>query len=347
MNCFICDKKINDRDVKHIYYCAKVNKLRLSKDEIRYKYICYNAGVDFTKELLEYCYVDLEWSLPDFKREYKLAYKQTTFLLSYFSIKKRGVKEANASVSRLKKYRKTCKDRYGVDNVSKLEDVKEKKKETFFENYGVDNIWKSKDYYEWLHEYMKDEYGSKSLPNRFGNMQKYWDKKSTEEKRKHMKPANKAYVEYWNNLSDEQKNIIIRKRCRNLHLNPSFTSKLETRCSSILTKMSLSYVYQFWINRKSYDFRINKTNIIIEVQGDYWHANPKLYREDDIISYPEGFKKAKEIWKRDKKKENEARRYGYIVIYLWESDFLSCNDEELSKFIERKIKDEVMQNKIN
>lgn len=344
MKCFICKEEINPQNGRHIYHCSKKNNINLSKDEIKYKQICYESGVKFTKDLMVYHYEDLGWSLPDFKKKYSLGYKQTQFLLSYFDIVKRGIAKANASGKRSQKYRNTCRKKYGVENISQLDYIKEKKKKTFIEHYGVDNIWKCKDYYQWLHTYMVEEYGKKSLPNRFGNMQKYWDGRTKKEKQEHMKPANNAFIEYWGGLTDEQKNIIIQKRCRHLQGSPVFTSKLETRLCGILNSLCLRYTYQFWINRRSYDFRINNTKLLIEVQGDYWHANPYRYKKDDLIHYPDGWKKASEIWDRDRKKQKNAEKYSYKIIYIWEKQIKDSNDKELSLSVESAINKAIIPN---
>ena len=340
MKCFICEKEINSKDRKHIYFCARQNKLNLNKNEIRYRQICYQTGFDITREFMTYHYLQLGYSLPDFKEKYKINYAQTPFLLDFFNIKRRGSKEAMTSINRLSKYKSTCKKKYGVENVSQLKLIKEKKKKTFMTHFGVDNIWKSKEYYGWLHDHMMEKYGKKSLPNRYGNMQKYWDGRTVEEKKEHMKPANIAYQKYWQALTDEQQNIIIQKRGRDIRLNPRFTSKLETRCCAILNNLCLSYIHQFWINRKSYDFKISHTHLIIEVQGDYWHASPEIYKANDIINYPEGYKKASEIWAKDEKKRKNAEKYNYKIIYVWESEFRKNNDIGLSKIIEGRLKSE-------
>jgi len=336
MRCFICDKQINDKNNGHIYFCAKKSKLNLNKVDIRFKQICYEKNIIFTKELLIDHYIKLKWSLPDFKKKYNLAYKQTQFLLDYFKIKKRDSKEANGSKVKQLKYKNTCKGKYGVTNVSQSEEVKEKKKETFIKNYGVDNIWKSKEYYEWFHSHMLAKYGKKSLSNRYGNLQIYWNGRTKAQKKQHMEPAHKGYRKYWAALTDEQKNEIIRKRCKKISY--PFTSKLETRISAILTFLNIPYQWQFWINRKSYDFRISKTKIIIEVNGDYWHANPNLYKSDDIINYPDGRKKASEIWGRDDKKRQNAEKYGYQILYIWESELNKIDDVDIEEFIVEKIR---------
>lgn len=62
---------------------------------------------------------------------------------------------------------------------------------------------------------------------------------------------------------------------------------------------------------KFYDFRIVGHNILIEVNGDYWHANPQIYKPDDIVYRPFNKKreqlrwapKAKDIWKIDEFKK--------------------------------------------
>ena len=45
----------------------------------------------------------------------------------------------------IKEIYENIKNKYGVDNPSKLENVKEKKKNTFIKHYGVDNYFKTKE----------------------------------------------------------------------------------------------------------------------------------------------------------------------------------------------------------
>jgi len=52
---------------------------------------------------------------------------------------------------------------------------------------------------------------------------------------------------------------------------------------------------------RSYDFKFS--NIILELNGDYFHANPKFYKEDDIIRIRKVDYTAKDIWQSDNKKE--------------------------------------------
>ena len=52
-----------------------------------------------------------------------------------------------------------------------------------------------------------------------------------------------------------------------------------------------------------YDFVITSpVKAVIEFNGDFWHANPKIYGADDIVKIPKNNKKASEIWEYEKQK---------------------------------------------
>jgi hypothetical protein len=75
-------------------------------------------------------------------------------------------------------------------------------------------------------------------------------------------------------------------------------NKLENFVSNILDENNIKYTHQFFLNKdgicKSYDFKIKDTNILLEVDGDYWHGGPSLdkhfYKLDEVKDNDE-FKK--------------------------------------------------------
>ena len=71
---------------------------------------------------------------------------------------------------------------------------------------------------------------------------------------------------------------------------------------------------------------------MIEVNGDYWHANPKFYSNNDVFFFRNG-KTSEEIWNKDLKKLELAIRSGYNVLTLWESDLNSMDDNEIKTTI--------------
>lgn len=92
-------------------------------------------------------------------------------------------------------------------------------------------------------------------------------------------------------------------------------NKLERIVADMLDRNNIKYHFQFFIieNKicKSYDFKIKRKPIIIEVDGDFWHGNPKLKKH---------WKDVKKVKKNDKLKEKIAKNRGYEVIRLWERD---------------------------
>ena len=97
------------------------------------------------------------------------------------------------------------------------------------------------------------------------------------------------------------------------------TSKLEERFArEFLDKLGIPYQYQFkatGINR-FFDFRVfpELKGPIIEVNGTYWHADPRIYEEKDLNKTQKWDKKIDEL------KAKWCRRNGIPLIYVWEKD---------------------------
>ena len=70
-----------------------------------------------------------------------------------------------------------------------------------------------------------------------------------------------------------------------------------------------------------YDALLEDVGIIVEFQGDYWHANPQRYPAHFMIGREKGgYRSAQAIWARDATKAAAATRSGYRVVFVWESD---------------------------
>jgi G:T-mismatch repair DNA endonuclease (very short patch repair protein) len=115
------------------------------------------------------------------------------------------------------------------------------------------------------------------------------------------------------------------KKALKIVQKPSTEKKIE----AILQELGKSYSTQFVLNntdmkdqRKNfiYDFLIPDTKVIIEVNGDFFHANPNIYCENDEIPLPSGKCKAKYIWEKDKRKIDFAIYKGYSVVVVWEHE---------------------------
>ena len=67
------------------------------------------------------------------------------------------------------------------------------------------------------------------------------------------------------------------------------------------------------------DFYIPSLNLIIEVDGNFWHCNPKKYPKDYF--HPVLKKYSYEIWNKDKSRDEEVIKLGYKVLRFWEGEF--------------------------
>lgn len=70
-----------------------------------------------------------------------------------------------------------------------------------------------------------------------------------------------------------------------------------------------------------YDFTDVDNKLIIEYNGDMYHANPKIYEADDN---PHPFRKdvrADEIWEKDKEKIKTVEEIGFKVLVIWDSEY--------------------------
>lgn len=90
-------------------------------------------------------------------------------------------------------------------------------------------------------------------------------------------------------------------------------SSAEILCRNLLSSLNLEFKTEVRIKNFYIDFMID--NVCIEVQGDYWHCNPKIY------STPVSNVQKRTI-EKDARKKDYLESLGYTVIYLWEYDLI-------------------------
>ena len=83
-------------------------------------------------------------------------------------------------------------------------------------------------------------------------------------------------------------------------------------------------------NNYLYDFVDIKNKKIIEFQGDLYHANPKLYTNENYIHPYDINIKAIDIWNKDLEKKKIAEKYGFEVLYIWEFDYINDKENQLN-----------------
>ena len=130
------------------------------------------------------------------------------------------------------------------------------------------------------------------------------------------------------------------RRLKNVFLRYSKISKMFfDKIQDKLPDIDLYYGNdEKWIRKnknKGYfiDMVIGETNKIIEFNGDFFHANPKLYHEKSLINISKDKKLyAKDIWIKDKEKIDFLSKE-YDVYIVWENDVKNNIDEEINKCV--------------
>ena len=111
------------------------------------------------------------------------------------------------------------------------------------------------------------------------------------------------------------------------------TSKLEERfAKNFLDKLGLNYIYQYkMVSIGRYlDFMLTDYHVAIEIDGDYWHGNPKLYEEKDLNKTQKWSKKVDEM------KNKWCSRNGVPLIRIWEKD-INEHPENVLTFLKEKL----------
>ena len=115
---------------------------------------------------------------------------------------------------------------------------------------------------------------------------------------------------------------------------PFFDTKIEKIMANELLRRKIPFVKQFsFENKFVVDFAIPFLKIVIECDGDYWHAKPRVY-SSKILTFHQ-----KKNLQRDLIKDNFLSKRGWIVLRFFESDILK-NINKCMDIIESTIKSE-------
>lgn len=72
-------------------------------------------------------------------------------------------------------------------------------------------------------------------------------------------------------------------------------------------------------------------NKVIEYYGDFWHANPNKFKEDNFIINPFSKETVKQVREKDNQRIKEIEKLGYKVLIVWEDDYLKNKLKVLNK----------------
>ena len=102
-------------------------------------------------------------------------------------------------------------------------------------------------------------------------------------------------------------------------------SYIEVKIAKLLLSSNIKFetqydVYDNFNKFKTYDFFLSDFNLLIEADGDYWHANPIKYNNKNLLTEVQ----IKNI-KNDNFKNNLAKERGYNLLRFWETEIKKKN----------------------
>lgn len=116
------------------------------------------------------------------------------------------------------------------------------------------------------------------------------------------------------------------------------SQKLFRDIYKLIKDKDKKYVYfgnlnkEFYLERYLLDFTITGNfNKCIEFNGEYWHASPSKYKENDILYRN---LTAKEIWNNDIKKIKCINDHGFKTLVIWEDDYRNNQKNIITKCME-------------
>ena len=112
------------------------------------------------------------------------------------------------------------------------------------------------------------------------------------------------------------------------------TSKLEEKfAKEFLEKLGVKYVYQYKAESigRFFDFYIPSANLIIEVDGGWYHSDPRIIEGKELNPMQKKNKRVDEL------KNKWAISHGIPILRIWEKDINEA-PSEVMKMLKEKLK---------
>jgi len=222
------------------------------------------------------------------------------------------------------KIESTCIKKYGVKNPSQSKEIKIKKKNTFLKNFGYENNFCSNEIRNMALSNIDYTRVKETTVSRL--MERYGVTNASQMPGVSKKISDSLKKKYQSLTPEERRSMTEISRSK-----IKYVSSQEIRIQSILNRFGIPYTANGFLYSYSWDL-IFKNRMILEIQGDFWHGNPKIYKENDILL--DGLS-VKDVWEKDRRKKDLLESKGYKVYYLWESEINQMSDEEIIKELKK------------
>ena len=294
---------------KRMSFLEKIEKgIYPSKEELTKKFIDENKSRD------EIC-AEFGFSSAVFKRLAKFYGIRKSYGAIFENMCKTSMKlygtDSNHVPGTVERRKRTCKEKYGAENVMRLDEFKDKLKRSFKDKYGADSPFRIPEIKKKRDETMKAKYGDSSyfrskMPTETVSLlrcrEKYGEYLDAHEKRTEEQIAKDLNC----SQSLVQKVTLEYGFLDKVITNPQSSSK-EKEIRELLDGWGVDYVTndRSVLDGKEIDLYVPSKKIGIEFNGDYWHSS--LFQNKDYH------------FEKSKLAESKGVRLIHIYEYEWNS----------------------------
>ena len=294
---------------KRMSFSEKIEKgIYPSKEELTKKFIDENKSRD------EIC-AEFGFSSAVFKRLAKFYGIRKSYGAIFENMCKTSMKlygtDSNHVPGTVERRKRTCKEKYGAENVMRLDEFKDKLKRSFKDKYGADSPFRIPEIKKKRDETMKAKYGDSSyfrskMPTETVSLlrcrEKYGEYLDAHEKRTEEQIAKDLNC----SQSLVQKVTLDYGFLDKVITNPQSSSK-EKEIRELLDGWGVDYVTndRSVLDGKEIDLYVPSKKIGIEFNGDYWHSS--LFQNKDYH------------FEKSKLAESKGVRLIHIYEYEWNS----------------------------
>ena len=251
---------------------------------------------------------------------------------------KQNLGKYQVTTQTLEKRKKTCLEKYGVENVSQSDLIKQKKCETTLKHFGTNFPMQSKDVLEKSKQTLKTHFNVEYISQAPQIKTKKWLKRAKLNYKNLQKYSafvipNFSLDEYIKNGLNNQQwkctkcgNIFVQKyqyttrhiqqlsccpRCLNCYPINSSISKMETQLVDFCKSLNLNILTNnrsILENKQELDIVIPQKKIAIQFNGTYWHSSQHKDKNYHL------------------NKTLECEKAGYRLIHIFQYDWLQKKD---------------------
>lgn len=161
---------------------------------------------------------------------------------------------------------------------------------------------------------------------------KYNDSLNAEQKARASEKVSNGLIRFQNEHPEYTKRIRRKAAIASLKSQKHYKiNRIETAVKDQLLQMGIDMEYSVILGDNQYDFGSKKYRILLEVHGDYWHANPITQIKRKRLTEAQKIKAKKDI-----KKKQFALRHGFKLFVIWEHDINHANFsvlEDIKRYI--------------